>query len=410
MVPTKVAAENSPSLVLPLEVVVREYDKEIDKAAVEEMERRCELGQRGKPSLVTDLMGDPICRIRHLPTHVMLVAEYGENEIVGVIRGCVKEATRGNSVFVKLAYILGLRVSPTHWRLGIGTKLVRHLEEWCKEKGAEYAYMATDCTNEASINLFTIKCAYKKFRTPTILVQPVHAHYKPISSSANNNIAIVQLPTTLAASIYRQLFSQSSEFFPKDIDAILACNLSLGTFMALPEKSLAKWDPQKWTLTPNFAILSVWNTKEVFRLQVKGVSSLTYACCVGTRLVDAWLPWLRLPSFPNFFKQFGVYFMYGLHMEGEHGNRLMKGLCNFVHNMARDDRGCAAVVAEVGQRDPVRESVPHWRKFSWAEDTWCVKKLDEAKQGGERSSSDQFDWTNTPSSSSSHIFVDPRDF
>lgn len=73
MVPTKVAAENSPSLVLPLEVVVREYDKERDKAAVEEMERRCELGQRGKASLVTDLMGDPICRIRHLPTHVMLV-------------------------------------------------------------------------------------------------------------------------------------------------------------------------------------------------------------------------------------------------------------------------------------------------------------------------------------------------
>lgn len=72
MVPTKVAAENSPSLVLPLEVVVREYD-ERDKAAVEEMERRCELGQRGKPSLVTDLMGDPICRIRHFPTHVMLV-------------------------------------------------------------------------------------------------------------------------------------------------------------------------------------------------------------------------------------------------------------------------------------------------------------------------------------------------
>jgi hypothetical protein len=33
---------------------------------------------------------------------------------VGVIRGCVKTVTRGNSVYVKLAYILGLRVSHPH--------------------------------------------------------------------------------------------------------------------------------------------------------------------------------------------------------------------------------------------------------------------------------------------------------
>lgn len=43
------------------------------------------------------------------------VAEYGEEkEIVGVIRGCVKTVTTGGSNFVKLAYLLGLRVSPTH--------------------------------------------------------------------------------------------------------------------------------------------------------------------------------------------------------------------------------------------------------------------------------------------------------
>lgn len=45
---------------------------------------------------------------------IVQVAEYGEGEIVGMIRGCVKTVTRGNSVYVKLAYILGLRVSPTH--------------------------------------------------------------------------------------------------------------------------------------------------------------------------------------------------------------------------------------------------------------------------------------------------------
>ncbi|XP_004303239.1 PREDICTED: probable N-acetyltransferase HLS1 [Fragaria vesca subsp. vesca] len=406
----KIAAEDSPSSATLDEVcmvVVREYNEESDKVAVEEMERLCEMaGQRGgkQPSLVTDLLGDPKCRIRHFPTHIMLVAVYGEQkEIVGVIRGCVKKVTRGNSVFVKLAYILGLRVSPMHRRLGIGTKLVKHLEEWCKQKGAEYAYMATDCTNEASINLFTLKCSYQKFRTPTILVQPVHAHYKPVPST----IAIVRLPACLAESIYRQIYA-NSEFFPEDIDAILSSALNLGTFMALPRKYLLKWDPKKSTFPPRsaFAILSVWNTKQVFKLQVKGVSKLTQACCVGSRLVDAWLPWLRLPSFPNVFKQFGVYFMYGLHADqGKHGLRLMKGLCNFVHNVGRDDHGCAAVVAEVSQRDPVREAVPHWTKLSWAEDMWCVKKLTEAKQG----LSSPSDWINSRPSSPM-IFVDPRDF
>ena len=68
----RVAAESCPP---PKMVVVREFDEERDKAAVEEMERRCEIGPRGKPSLVTDLMGDPICRIRHFPSHVMLVSK-----------------------------------------------------------------------------------------------------------------------------------------------------------------------------------------------------------------------------------------------------------------------------------------------------------------------------------------------
>lgn len=54
-------------------VVVREYDEERDKAAVEELERRCEVGQPGKPSLVTDLMGDPIARVRNFMSHIMLV-------------------------------------------------------------------------------------------------------------------------------------------------------------------------------------------------------------------------------------------------------------------------------------------------------------------------------------------------
>lgn len=237
-----------------------------------------------------------------------------------------------------------------------------------------------------------------------MLVQPVHAHYKSLGSG----ISIIQLPRRLAESIYRRIFA-NSEFFPKDIDLILLSRLNLGTFIAVPKKFLPRWDPKTGILPPSFAILSVWNTKEVFRLQLKGVSALKYACCVGSRLLDAWMPWLGLPSFPDVFRQFGLYFLFGLHMEGKHASRLMKSLCAFAHNMARDDGECGAVVAEVGPRDPVREAIPHWRKFSWAEDLWCIKKLADAK---EDSSNDKFapsDWTKSRPSSSSVIFVDPRD-
>ncbi|XP_043707119.1 probable N-acetyltransferase HLS1 [Telopea speciosissima] len=399
------------------ELRVREYDKERDRQAVEEMEKRCELGlQAGKPSLCTDLMGDPTCRIRHSPSSLMLVAEYGEEkEIVGVIRGCIKTVTRGKKkpmssssnsfpIYAMVAYILGLRVLPTHRRLGIGTRLVEKLEEWGKEEGAEYAYMATECTNEASINLFTLKCAYVKFRTPTILVQPVHAHYKHIGSG----ITIVQLAPQLTESIYRRVFA-NSEFFSKDIDVILYNKLNLGTFMALPKGTLHKWDPRSGHLPPCFAILSVWNSKEVFKFQVKGVSVLKYALCIGSRILDAWMPWLRIPSIPDVFRPFGVYNLYGLHMEGGKGaSRLMKSLCAFAHNMASDDAGCGALVAEVGSMDPVRQAVPHWRRFSWAEDLWCMKKLSTTVEDDDETCGVPNWITSRPSSPV--IFFDPRDF
>ncbi|KAF9612670.1 hypothetical protein IFM89_003145 [Coptis chinensis] len=392
-------------------VVVREYDEKKDTEAVEEVERQCEFGSsKGKPSVLMDVMGDPVSRVRQSPSYVMLVAEYGEQkEIVGMIMGSVKTVTRGKKgmsyqfpVYVKVAYILGLRVLPSHRRLGLGTKLAQKLEEWCMQRGAEYSYMATECTNKASINLFTLKCSYVKFRTPTVLVHPVHAHKKPLGSG----IRIIRLTSQVAESIYRQVFA-SSELFPKDIEVILSNKLNLGTFMAMPKKFLNNRDLQKSSdgrLPPSFAILSVWNTKEVFKLQVKGISSLTYAGCVASRVMDTWMPWLKIPSIPNLFSPFGVYFLYGLHMQGKGASGLMKNLCSFAHNMARNDVGCGALVAEVGKWDPVKEGIPHWRKFSWAEDIWCMKRLGTSSNDDEES-----DWT-TPPPSSSVIFVDPRDF
>ena len=54
-------------------VVVREFDGEKDCKGVEEVERRCEVGPSGKLSMFTDLLGDPIFRVRHSPAFLMLV-------------------------------------------------------------------------------------------------------------------------------------------------------------------------------------------------------------------------------------------------------------------------------------------------------------------------------------------------
>jgi len=54
-------------------VNVREFDGVRDVEQVERLERRCEVGPSGKVSLFTDLMGDPICRVRHCPAYAMLV-------------------------------------------------------------------------------------------------------------------------------------------------------------------------------------------------------------------------------------------------------------------------------------------------------------------------------------------------
>ncbi|KAK9666523.1 hypothetical protein RND81_14G190800 [Saponaria officinalis] len=386
-------------------LLVREYDEEKDKEKVDEMEKQIEFGQQnGKPSLVTHHLGDPLARIHHFPLHIMMVGEYG-GEIAGVIRCGIKIVTRGKKdvdppTYVKLAYILGLRVSPLHRQKGVATKLVKRVEEWCKSKGAEYVYMMTDCANEPSINLFTRKFDYIKVCTPTVLGQPVHAHKKPIPS----NIAIIRVSPRLAESIYRQIF-RNSEFFPKDIGSTLSSKLNLGTFIGVPKIHLPNWDPKR-ELPPCFAITSVWNTKDVYRLQLKGAAKLTKAFCRGSRVLDAKMPWLRMPSIPNVFSPFGFYFLYGLHMEGKGSLGLMKSLCNYAHNMARDDVACGAVVAEVARWDPVCKAIPHWRKFSWNEDLWCMKKLSKNESDHE---SKPLDWVSSRSSLPI-VFVDPRDF
>uniref|UniRef100_A0A6N2KXS8 N-acetyltransferase domain-containing protein n=1 Tax=Salix viminalis TaxID=40686 RepID=A0A6N2KXS8_SALVM len=401
-------------------IEVRKFDPRKDGVGVEEVERRCEVGPSGKLSLFTDLLGDPICRVRNSPAFLMLVAEMGE-EIVGMIRGCIKTVTCGKKlsrnvknyssyndlakpvpVYTKAAYILGLRVSPSHRRMGIGLKLVHQMEDWFRQNGAEYSYIATENDNNASVNLFTDKCGYSKFRTPSILVNPVFAHRVPVSK----RVAIIKLTPSDAEILYRRRFS-TTEFFPRDIDSVLNNKLNVGSFLAVPRGGLksGSWagsdsflsdPPESW------AVLSVWNCKDVFRLEVRGASRLKRTFAKTTRAVDRALPFLRLPSVPAVFRPFGLYFMYGLGGEGPRAAKMMKALCGHVHNLGKESR-CGVVVTEVAKREPLKLGIPHWKMLSCAEDLWCIKRLGEDYSDGSVG-----DWTKSPPGLS--IFVDPREF
>ncbi|KAK8673931.1 hypothetical protein V6N13_112240 [Hibiscus sabdariffa] len=355
-------------------ILVREFDPSKDLTSVEQVEKRCEVGPSTKLSLFTDLLGDPICRVRHSPAFLMLVAELrSTKEIVGMIRGCLKIVTCGNKisrntkandplkplpVYTKVAYLLGLRVSPSHRRMGIGLKLVQRMEDWFVQNGAECSYLACENHNQASINLFTHRCGYSKFRTPMILVNPVFAHRLPVSNKAT----LIKLSPSDAESLYRCRFS-TTEFFPRDIDSVLNNRLSLGTFLAVPRGSWPGLDkflshpPESW------AVLSVWNCKDVFR-------------------------------------PFGLHFLYGLGGEGPCAAKLVKALCAHAHNLAKEE-GCSVVATEAANGEPLKGGVPHWKRLSCDEDLWCIKRL-----GDDYSDGAVGDWTKSPPELS--IFVDPQ--
>ncbi|KAK7367611.1 hypothetical protein VNO80_09626 [Phaseolus coccineus] len=397
-------------------VVVREFDPNRDRERVEAVERICEVGPSGKLSLFTDMLGDPICRVRHSPAFLMLVAEIGE-EVVGMIRGCIKTVTCGKRrsrngkhnannakhvpVYTKVAYILGLRVSPNQRRMGIGLKLVHRIEEWFRDNGAEYSYMATENDNLASVKLFTDKCGYSKFRTPSMLVNPVFAHRARVSPK----VTIISLSPSDAEVIYRRRFA-TMEFFPRDIDSVLKNKLSLGTFLAVPGGSYRAetWPgPDLFLSDPpkSWALVSVWNSKEVFTLEVRGASRVKRTLAKTTRVVDRALPWLRVPSIPDLFRPFGFHFMYGLGGEGPDAVKMVKALCGFAHNLAME-KGCRVVATEVSPNEPLRFGIPHWKMLSCDEDLWCMKRLGEDYSDGSVG-----DWTKSQPGMS--IFVDPRE-
>lgn len=285
--------------------------------------------------------------------------------------------------------------------MGIGLKLVRATEEWFRENGAEYSYLATENDNKASVNLFTDKCGYSKFRTPSILVNPVYAHRVPVSK----RVIVFHLPPHDAEELYRRRFS-TTEFFPRDIDSVLNNKLTLGTFLAVPRGTYGSdsWPGfEKFISDPpeSWGVLSVWNCNDVFRLEVRGASRVKRTFAKATRIIDKALPFLQLPSVPEVFRPFGVHFLYGLGGEGPRAINMVKALCAHAHNLAKE-RGCGVVATEVSSREPLKLGIPHWKRLSCAEDLWCIKRLGEDYSDGSVG-----DWTKSPPGIS--IFVDPRE-
>ncbi|XP_020109990.1 probable N-acetyltransferase HLS1-like [Ananas comosus] len=326
---------------------VREIDMERDLVAVEELEKRVEVG-----SLIVDELGDPMFRIRHAPDHIMLVAEYGESkDIVGVVRACVKMVTRGRPptsskpAYVKVAYILGLRVSPSHRRRGIATALVEYVETWSSCRGAAYAYMSTTAEN-----------------TP--------------------------LPPS------------SAELLPLDFPSLLSHHLTLGSFLVVSSSS------SSFALLSVFD-----STRAIRLRIAKTPSLLLRTSMAILRALDACMPWARIPSVRDVFKPFGIYILFGLCMSGPDGPSLLLSLCRFAHNLAVRNPACAFVVADVGSRDPARTAVPHWRCFSSDQDVLCVKRLrgNTNIDDDDDNDDDDDDWIASPPPSDKMIFVDPRE-
>ncbi|KAI4305312.1 hypothetical protein L6164_028684 [Bauhinia variegata] len=384
------------------EFIIRSYEGQSDKAQVEDLERRCEVGPTESIFLFTDSMGDPICRIRNSPMYKMLVAEL-DKELVGVIQGSIKVVTihcHSPMDLAKVGYVLGLRVSPHHRRRGVAASLIQRLEEWFTSNDVDYAYMATEKDNQASVRLFVDKFGFAKFRTPAILVNPVNHHSFKISP----NIEIARLKIEQAESLYRR-FMGATEFFPNDIDKILRNKLSLGTWVAYFKGDSNGWgDFGSNGQVPNsWAMLSVWNSGEVYKLRV---GKAPFSCLLFTkswRLIDKIFPCLKLPTLPDFFNPFGFYFMYGVYHEGPFSGKLARGLCQFVHNMVAKskDESCKIIVTEVGGRDELKHHIPHWRSLSCPEDFWCIKAL---KKEGTKTF---HELTKTPSTRA--LFVDPRE-
>ncbi|XP_012454885.1 probable N-acetyltransferase HLS1-like [Gossypium raimondii] len=393
-------------------VLVREFDDGRDIEVVGKLEKSSEIGSNNKgTSIFTNNTIDPLWRIRFFPLHLMLVAELQENrELVGVIRGCIKHVgTKYGRTNVKLGCILGLRVSPTHRRMGIGLKLVRAMEEWLMNNGAHYTFLATEKNNVASKNLFTAKCNYKNLSSLTIFVQPISF---AMELGISQDIKVEKLNIRQAISLYDNKLKGKDLYFT-DIDAILKEKLSLGTWVFYFKQDewigLHSEDEDEdiiSTVPPSWAMFSIWNSCEAYKIDIKKPHyPLKLFHEILSHARDKILPCLKniIPICDySIEKPFGFLFLYGIHGEGENVGELMKCAWSLASRLGEDIKDCKMIITELGVSDPMIKHVPHASSKSRIDDLWYFKKVNGSSINDENELAMMGELEN--------VVVDPRDF
>lgn len=251
------------------------------------------------------------------------------------------------------------------------------------------------------------------------MVNPVRNHPYNMNSSEIN---IQKLKIEEAEAIYKKHMA-STEFFPKDIKNILKNKLSLGTWVANfkqpPWSSSTSVGGNGQTMASSWAIVSLWNSGEVFKLRLGKAPFPWLIYTKSLKIMDKIFPCFKVVLVPNFFKPFGFYFVYGLHYEGPFSERLVGALCKFVHNMALNNSkdNCKAIVTEIGgdEDDGLKMEIPHWKLLSCYEDFWCIKSLKSKRYNNISNDNDNdndhdhhiLEWTNA--SPNRTLFVDPRE-
>ncbi|KAK3002569.1 hypothetical protein RJ639_022064 [Escallonia herrerae] len=371
-------------------LVIRVFNEERDQEMVTKLERKCKIGSKGI-SMFTNMMGDPLCRIRFYPVRVMLVAELLNNgELVGMVGGCIKIVGTGSKGrHVKLGCILGLRVSPKHRRMGIGLKLVQCVEEWMVSNGASYTFLASEEKNLASANLFTLKCGYATFASLVIFVHPVCLPAKEPSC----RVEVEKLPLDQAISSYKKHLG-GGDLYPADFEAILKEKSSIGTFKAYNVDT---------GIQSSWISFSMWSTCGTYKLDVQRSPTSKFLHATLNHARNKIFPCLNPKMQPcdSLEKPFGFLFLYGLHGEGERVGELMQSIWIFASGVAETVKDCKAIITELGFSDPLREHVPKVSSVSCIEDLWYLKKVIGPID-------DEDDLTVMRPVGS--VFVDPRDF
>ena len=310
-------------------------------------------------------------------------------------------------------------------RMGIGSALVKSVEEWMQRNGAQYGFLATEENNVASTNLFSLKCNYVKFSSLVIYVQPVNEHLAEEALDvdvSSRHIKIEKLNIDQAVAIYKNCLRQK-EIYPTDIEAILKEKLSMGTWVCffqeegwtgLEKKEEKDLDSIMATAPKSWAIFSIWNTSETYKLQIRRPNLLKLFHVSISHAMERILPCLKLPfmsssssmSSSEFHKKpFGFLFLYGIHGEGERVGELMNGVWRFGKRMGEKEKDCRVMMTEVGGSDPLRAHVPQGSSSSpmtCINDLWYLKRLN----GPVSDEDDEL----TAIRPVGNVFVDPREF